>query len=403
MAKTEPVCSCGAAYDSKGICTRCGKKRPRKAGYRIFHSVLCVIAALLLLLCINCTAFVRHQLRYRRLTKALRNNTRISDVSVPFSGKTVADRIREEYVHDDAVTADDVAKAVDSVEIPAFIADKLDLYADMLRGKTDKVVKVQPEEVIGRLEAHEADLYKNSLILIEDNDKAEIRSSLEEPLGELNRSLDRVYGSPALRALARFRASGWRVLLDIALMGLLLWRWAVVRRNSGRNAESALKGMGLTVLIPSALTFIVCVVTGLTAAFAKDGTVGLLALGKAVRMPLWLSSMLGISVGALLLICYLLCANARVKKESEGLPTELSGRYCGTKMQAVELPEAPASQKYCMSCGKLIPASAGFCIYCGKSQQGTSAPTEVPDVPDVPEVPEVPESPSADVPEDPQA
>ena len=28
------TCSCGAAYDSSGVCTGCGKKRPRSGGYR---------------------------------------------------------------------------------------------------------------------------------------------------------------------------------------------------------------------------------------------------------------------------------------------------------------------------------------------------------------------------------
>lgn len=377
MAKTESVCSCGAAYDSSGVCTRCGKKRPRGGGYRVFHGILCVLAALLLLFCINCTAFVRHQLKYRRITKALRNDTRVSDVSAPFSDKTVADRIREEYVTDDAVTNDDVANAVDCMEIPAFAAGKLELFADMLRGSTDKIVKVQPDEIIKLLEDHEAELYQRSMIVIDDSDKADIRSSVTEPLNELNHSLDRWYGSPALRALARFRASIWRILLDLVLMGLLLWRWAVVRRNSGKSAVSAFRGMGFTVLIPSAAVFVICAVTGLISAFAKDGKVGLLALGKAIRMPLWLSSMLGISVGALLLIIYLAVLNAGLKKELKPAAAE-PARWTGAKMQPVEVPDSAAGKKYCIRCGKLIPEDAGFCIFCGTNQSGPK-PAEEPD------------------------
>lgn len=401
MAKTETVCSCGAAYDSAGVCTRCGKKRPRSAGYRIFHGVLCILATLLLLFCINCTAFVRHQLKYRRLTKALRNEVRLSDASAPFGSETVADYIRREYVSDEAVTADDVAAAVDGMKLPAFAADKLEAYADMLRGKTDKVVKVQPDEVIAQLESSEKDLYSKNLLIIDDSDKEDIRSSLAEPLGELNRSLDRVYGSPALRALARFRVSAWRILLDIALMGLLLWRLAVVRRNGGKDASTALKSMGFAVLIPNALVFLGCVVTGLISAFAKDGKVGLLPLGRAIRMPLWLSSMLGVSVGALLLICYLLALNAKLKKESAAIP-EPSSRWYGTKMQSVEVPELAPDQKFCMSCGKVIPASAGFCIYCGKSQSApysgkkaseTEPAPEAPDAPEMTDTAETPETP----------
>ena len=407
MAKTESVCSCGAAYNSEGVCTRCGKKRPHGSGYRVFHGILCVIAALLLLLCITSTAFVRHQLKYRRITKALKNDTRISDVSAPFSKKTVADRIREEYVTDDAVTTDDVASSVDCMEVPAFAAGKLEQFAEMLRGNTDKIVKVQPDEIIQLLESHESELYQRSMIVIDDADKEDIRSSVSGPLGTLNSTLDTCYGSPALRALARFRASGWRILLDLALMGLLLWRWAVVRRNSGKSAVSAFRGMGFTVLIPSALVFIGCVITGLISAFAKDGKVGLLALGKAVRMPLWLSSMLGISVGALLLIIYLAALNAKLKKELQPASAQ-PARWTGTKMQPVEVPDSTAGQKYCIRCGKLIPETAGFCIYCGMNQSGVKAsetPETAPETAETPaEVPENAGTPdAADTPETPEA
>ena len=45
-------------------------------------------------------------------------------------------------------------------------------------------------------------------------------------------------------------------------------------------------------------------------------------------------------------------------------------------MQPVAVPSAGPDQKYCMSCGRLIPASAGFCIYCGKSQSAEKPAAE---------------------------
>ena len=72
------------------------QKRQREknsAAKFVFHSILIIIAVLLLLLGITRTAFVRHQLKYNRLTNALCSDTQIS--AVKSGGKTVAEIIRE--------------------------------------------------------------------------------------------------------------------------------------------------------------------------------------------------------------------------------------------------------------------------------------------------------------------
>ena len=194
MAKKQVNCSCGAAYDSNGICTRCGKKRPRSAFYRAWHGFWCVIATLLLLFCMTTTAFVRHQLKYHSLTNALRNDTKISDISVPGVGKVSA-LIRKEYVADENVTEKDVAEAIDAMKLPAFAADKLNAWGDMLRGSNDTVPKLQTDEIVGLLESNKAQLYRSCMLVIEDGDIADLRAGAEEPIHSVNSAFDTVYGS----------------------------------------------------------------------------------------------------------------------------------------------------------------------------------------------------------------
>ncbi len=374
MAKMT-TCTCGAEFNSDGVCPSCGKQRSRSAGYRILHGTLCCIAALFLLLCMTTTAFVRHQLRYKRLTNALRSEIKLSDVNIPGEGKNVAEYIRTEYVNDDAVLTEDCAEAVDCMEIPGFVADKLGIWGDLLRGDSDTVMQVSADEVIGLLESHEAQLYRSCMLVIDDSDKVELRQNLEGPLASLNKTFQSLYGSPALRALARFRVSGWRYVLDVILLALLLWRWAVVRRNSGKDAASALSAMGKTILIPSTVTFVLCAVFGIGAMFAKDGVVGLLPVWKAIRMPYWLSAMLGISAGCVLLIIYQLLLQ-RSLRPARQRPVKATPSRGGSAA-------ASAAEKHCIYCGKRIPAEAEFCIYCGK-RLTPAAPEAAAAVPDVP-------------------
>lgn len=386
MANKPITCTCGAEFNSDGVCPSCGKKRPRSAGYRVFHGTLCCIAALILLLCMSTTAFVRHQLKYQRLTRALQSELKLSGVNVPGEGKTIAEYIRTEYVNDDAVLTEDCAEAVDCMEIPAFIAGKLTVWGDLLRGDSDTVMQVSADEIIDLLEKHEAQLYRSCMLVIDDSDKQELRSSLEGPLDSVNKSFQRLYGSPALRALARFRVSGWHYVLDLILLALLLWRWAVIRRNSGKEAISAFSAMGKTVLIPSAITFVLCAVFGIGAMFAKDGVVGLLPVWKAIRMPYWMSAMLGISAGCVLLIIYQLMLQRSLRPAKER-PVKAAPKRGGAAAAA-------AGEKHCIYCGKRIPAEAEFCIYCGKRLTPAS-PEAAAAVPDVPA--DIPSEPVADI------
>ena len=384
-------------------------ENPRGNGYRILHCVLIVLGTLIVLLALTGTIFMRHQLKYRSITNALTERVRLSDAKVPFQGKTVSEYIQSEYVKDSRVLNEDIAEAVDSMEIPVFIADKLSALGDLLRGTTDTVPSVTPDEIVGLLEEHEHDLYRKCMLVIEQSDKNEIRSELNEPLTSLNDTLNSAYGSAAMRGLARFRVSIWMVLLELALIGLLLWRRVKVARNCGQQDRDAFRAMGRTIMIPSAIVFFICVIAGLFALFAKDGVIGLNPLWKAIREPFWLSSMLGISGGALLIIIANLIDIREAKKQLAPAPVQRGNLR--PEMESVSLPPRAANTKFCIYCGKSIPMNAGFCSYCGKKQTADPAPAipepetapdtvapdftqpEAPAVPEVPVVPEIPAEP----------
>ena len=142
MAKASAsVCSCGAAYDSRGVCTRCGKKRPRSGGYCVLPTILCVLGALILFFCLSNTHAMRNWLSSDALTESLRT-ARISDAAVPFTGQNVTELIMKQYVTDENVLAENVAAAADGMQIPAFLAGKLEGHFSLLRGETDTPVRI---------------------------------------------------------------------------------------------------------------------------------------------------------------------------------------------------------------------------------------------------------------------
>ena len=360
------------------------QKRQREknsAAKFVFHSILIIIAVLLLLLGITRTAFVRHQLKYNRLTNALRSDTQIS--AVKSGGKTVAEIIREEFVSDDQVTLEDVADAVDCMEIPAFAADKLHVWGELLRGNSDVVPHITSDEVVGLLEEHEHDLYRKCMLVIDDSDKEDIRLNADGPLGIVNKLFDFFYGSPAMRALARFRVSIWCIILDIVLIGLLLWRWCRICKNTGRPERKAWKCLGFTVLIPGAVCFIACAVSALISVFSKnDSALG--AVKRAVRLPMWAISMVTISAGALLIIFALLSEIIAHKRENAPAKTAPAAPAYPAAAPAAKAP-APQPEpavRTCIHCGREFPAKGSFCIYCGKpqEQQPAEPAAEAPEV-----------------------
>lgn len=399
MAKaTAAVCTCGAAYDSSGVCTRCGKKRPRSGGWRVLHTILCAFGALLLFFCMGNTHALRTYLASDALVTSLRE-ARLSDAAVPFTGKNVTELIMEQYVTDSNVTAENVAAAADDMQIPAFLAGKLDGHFSLLRGTSDTPVTIGADEITAELDRISDSLAATGGIIVDDTDRAQINDALGGVLNKIN-GLSTAFGSnKAGRAVQRFGVSVWAYVLILILLGLLFVRWCGVRKNSGRDIAGAIKGLGLTVLIPSALGLIPVLAGGIRTWFIKDGTVGLNGVSKVLRSPYWFITITGVTFGIFLLeLAALLRARAKYKTEQAGKPVEpvpLDPRPALPE-DAFTMPasaeEQSALEKTCVSCGKTLDAKAKFCIYCGADQtaaafhnDGAPADAELPDDPAVPE------------------
>ncbi|HBI85536.1 MAG TPA: hypothetical protein DDX71_04525 [Ruminococcus sp.] len=380
--KKELHCDCGAPFTSEGVCTVCGKKRPRSAGYRVWHSFWCVIATLILLLCINTTAAMRHALRTNAPVTGL-HDSRLSDMKIPFTGKTLAAYIKSGFVADENVLETDIASAVDEMDIPVYLSGKLGAYYQLLRGESDAVVTVTEDEIVGMLDMNRTALLNQCMLIIEDADIAELRNTVSGPLGFLSSTAETAYGSPAGRMLAHFRVSVARIVLDVLLLGLLLWRWSIVYRNSGRPAARAVRSMGITIGVPACITFLLVLITGVGSLFVSDSVTGIHPLTKAIRAPYWaISATELLAAAAMVGAAYLIArqtARAAAKPAKASAPEHVSVPRPAAEppvrtLRARGTADSPAPGKPCISCGRELKAEAKFCIYCGANQDADAVP-----------------------------
>ena len=352
----------------------------RSKGYKRWHAFWCAVAGLILLCCIN-TNLMGRELTRGTIADGMRSS-QLSDAGIPFNG-TVTEMIRRDFVTDEQVTEADIADAVDTMGIPAFLAGKLGNYGALLSGGSDAPVHITSDEIVELLEDSEDALYDKCLLVIEDSDKAEIRSAADGPLGCLNKLSDFLYGSKFGRALAHFRISIWRLILDIVLMMLLVFRWAIVRENAGEDRPGAIRGMGITVIVPTAITLLCMIIGGVGSLFVKDGVIGLHPLTKALRAPLWGPIIFELACGILMTsIAKYLRSDARQRSlearaaRRQAAAQRTAGREArrqqasANRAAAQHRPAAPnasaaAPKRFCVSCGKELRPGAAFCIYCG--------------------------------------
>lgn len=361
-------------------------KKHRSAASCVWHSILCVIAVLLLIGGIANTLAVRSYIKEDTLAKAIKD---MNIAQVTIGGQTVAEEIREEYVTDSNVQLKDIETAIHGMGIEAFAAEKLTALGKLLRGESDTVVQVTPDEIIGLLEKNEYDLYASCLLIIEDSDKQEIRNATEMPLKAFNGTMNFMFGSPAMRAVSRYFVSTACVVVNIILLALLLWRLMVIRSQAEKSKSGACVIMGVTILVPAALTFIANAVHGISGAFTPDGTMTLHVITDVLVHPFWGISLLGIFIGILLILTAAIMRRVAQNRVDAALavhnkpvaPVGMGSIDTATKPDQFNVPErmpvpAPAADTVpCVSCRRALTAGAKFCIYCGAPQSAPAAPS----------------------------
>lgn len=360
----------------------------RSGAYCAWHSFWCVIATLILIGCIACNLAVRSYVKADNLAKKVGE---LNIATLTIDDQTVAEHIHEEYVSDAAVLPADVEAAVSGMGIEAFAADKLTALGTLLRGDSDEIVHITTDEIIELLERSEYDLYKTCMLIIEDSDKQELRNTLEKPLDVFNKTMTFLFGSPAMRMVSRWSISNLRLAVDVILLILVLWRWMVVRRNADRTRSGACKGMGLTILIPSALTLLATAVYSISGAFAPDGAQTLHTIGNVIAKPFWGISVLGIVSGVLLMLAAaVICRVAAQQRDAALAKTKPVAPVNMESVENVAKPDpfvapmpqtsvnpAPASAPAttpCIACARALAEGSRFCIYCGTPQTPPAAP-----------------------------
>lgn len=360
-------------------------KKHRSAASCLWHSILCVIAVLLLITGMATTLAVRSYIKEGALAKAVKD---MNIAQVAIGDQTVAEKIRQEYVTDSKVQLKDIETAIHGMGIEAFAAEKLTGLGKLLRGESDAVVQITADEIIGLLEKSEYDLYTSCLLMIEDSDKQEIRNVTAMPLKIFNGSMNFMFGSPAMRAVSRYFVSTACVVVDIILLALLLWRLMVIRSQAEKSKSGACVIMGVTILVPAALTFIATAVHGISGAFTPDGVVTLHTITDVLAHPFWGISLLGVLAGILLILTAAIMRRVAQSRLDAALaannkpvaPVGMGSIDTNTQPDPFNapLPErtpAPAADTVpCVSCGRALAQGAKFCIYCGAPQTAPAAP-----------------------------
>lgn len=338
------------------------KQYPRSGGYFVLHTVLCVIASLILFFCIGNTIALRRLSASDALPSQLRS-ARLSDAGVPFTGKTVSDFIMKEYVSDDNVLPEDINAAVDGMGIPAFLADKLDRHFSLLRGDTDTPVRIEPEEISGLLDQITDSLYESCRLVIDDSDRQMLDSTVAPALNTVNAVSDTFGSTKAGRAFERFGVSFGAYVLELLLLGLLVRRWCKIRESCGKDAAGAFKTMGWTLMIPATLSLLLVIIGAVHTLFIKDGIVGLYGVAKLVRTPYWYISITGVTF-AFFLISF--AEYLRAKAEYKEKMPAVSPKKAPAVMQSA--PAVPVRKMTCIECGRELEAGSKFCKFCGAKQ-----------------------------------
>lgn len=364
MSKTKSInCACGSAYDAQGVCTGCGKKRTRSGGYHALHATLCAIGVLILWFCFVNTTAIRNYIATPALTDAMRS-ARLSDADLPFMSKNLSEYIRSNYVSDENVLPEDVAAATDGMEIPAFLADKLDAHFTMLRGEADTPVRIDAAEITGLLDQITESLRESCKLIIEESDRQQIDTAVSPILKQINAVSDALGSTKAGRAFQRFGITICGYILEIVLLILLTWRWCVIRKNSGKDIFGAFKGVGITIMIPAALSFVFVLIGGIRTFFIRDDVIGLFGVTKELRRPFWFITITGISFALFMLELAAFFRARKRYKDSVATESAASAKP-GTGAAPVIV---PIYRVPCVKCGKELENSAKFCKYCGANQ-----------------------------------
>lgn len=337
------------------------KTAVRSRGYRAFHSFLCAVLTLILMCMLITSAAVRYHVYKKSNLSHSIGTLNLGTTVIPFSDLTVAEYVKQNFATDESITADDVARLInEGMDIPEYLQQKMNDYFAMLRGETDTVIQFEMAEINDMFAQSEAFAAESESIIFEPTDQLILEAQLSEPIANVNQMLMSCYGSPALRAFARFRLSYIHMAILLVLLILVLLRWMKVHTNSGSSRIRAVRAFSLTLLIPAAISVVIYCVRLLMSAFIKDNVQTLTKLELEIFDPVFDYNLIAFAVGVLMFILAFALKksqNARLtraaKKDDAALP--------------VQEPEVPQTT-HCVYCKRTLKSGANFCTYCGRTQ-----------------------------------
>lgn len=337
---------CGAALDSKGRCTACGAKQPKSKGYVIGHSIVCCILTVILtfsLLGVGIGRSLIHSDLFPEVIEKTNIATFPVGAFVDSSDlkQTLAEYLHEEYVTDTHITVEEVENMVESLGVEKLLLDKTNAYLALLRGDSDEMVTLKPEEITTLLETKKDTIFETLSIRVKDADLQTLTEKLEDPCDDWNRNMDRNYGSKLARSVSRFESSLACFALFLIFILALMIRWCVVYRRGRGRAPQGLRASAITVLVCAAMVLIGGIACLICSASLADEFTSLIDLthGIGTRLALFGGVALLASVFLLILSNLLLMMGRKTPVTN----TEAENIEHSSVMQEIQVDPTPAS------------------------------------------------------------
>ena len=362
---------CGGALNEKGKCTVCGKKKPRYKGSVVGHSVLLVLAALILVNHLIICATARVMLNQDVLHRAL-DGFRFSTMQVMQDHEqiTLAEYIRREYVTDPQVTTGDVEAVLNQMDLESLTIRKLDNYQNYFRGTEDNLETITPQEIVEILDQNESIIREKLQIEITQGDKDLLVAEMREPCDDYNQGVVHYYNTAFGRFWNRLQLNLWFMLGELVLLVLILIRWCVLFSSGRGKAAHGIRAFGITVLVASGIYLIAGTGGFFSAKYALRELPVLAHITSGVSSPLMIFGGIGVlsSVFLLILASMILSITRKPSPEPEIL-SEISDAVPDSA-------EVPVQEPIAVAAGIAEAAVAGEADGTPLTQEETSLPQE---------------------------
>ncbi len=229
------------------------KKKPYGTARVVCFSILCVILTFVLTSAL--LGSVSMHLMTKQVPEAV-DAVKLEELSVPLtSGEEVpmAKFIHDTYIKDDRITEQQIETILKEGTFTQEAADLIGEYSAYLQDPSKEFPEVTDDRILAALEANKALIQQQTGLYMTAKDQEKLRENLQQPLDNLNKTLDSTLHRGTSGFAAQAAVSLWTVaILGILLLVVFVWTLQIHARGKGFLGTGC-KLFAITALIPSAV------------------------------------------------------------------------------------------------------------------------------------------------------